>query len=229
VAFAQRVLESGLEIEGVYTHFARADDDADTTSAQLGRFDAILADLASAGIEPPLRHAANSGATLRHPEAHLSMVRPGITIYGLTPTPELAGERDLQPALSWRSAVTFAKRLPAGEKVSYGHTYMLARDAWIATVPVGYADGYTRRLSGRADVLIGGTRKPVAGTVTMDQLLVDCGDDEPSPGDEVVLLGSQGDERVSAEELAERSGTINYEVICAIGERVPRRYLGEFG
>ena len=227
VSFAKRAIAEGLEIEGVYTHFARADDDADTTREQLRRFAEVTAALAAQGIEPRLTHAANSGATLRHPEAHFSLVRPGLTIYGLAPTPALAEQVELRPALSWRSAVTMAKRLPAGEALSYGHTYRLERDAWIATVPVGYADGYTRRLSGRAEVLIGGVRRPVAGTVTMDQLLVDCGDEEPTVGQEVVLIGTQGDEHISVEEFAERGGTINYEVVCAIGERVPREYVGE--
>ena len=226
LAFVQRTIELGLEVEGVFTHLARADDDEPTTKQQLESFGEQIAALEAVGISPPLIHAANSGATIRHPEAHLSMVRAGLTIYGLAPTEELSAQRDLQPALTWRSAVMMVKRLPAGEGISYGHTYRLERDAFVATVPVGYADGYTRRLSGNAEVLIGGARYPVAGTVTMDQLLIDCGDDEPSVGADVVLLGEQGGERISAEELADRSGTINYEIVCGIGERVPRTYVG---
>ena len=144
-------------------------------------------------------HAANSGATILHADSHLDLVRPGISIYGIEPAPGVGA--DLRPALSWRSSVTMAKRLAAGDRVSYGHRYELGQDAWVATVPVGYADGYARALSG-ADVLIGGRRCPVAGSVTMDQLMVDCGDVEPMPGEEVVLLGRQGGETVGAWELA---------------------------
>ena len=226
IAFVGRARDDGFEVQGLYTHFARAEDDPGTTASQLDTFARVTDALRDSGITPSLTHAANSGATVRHPEAHFSLVRPGLAIYGLAPTPELAEQMDLRPALSWRSTVSLAKRLPAGEAVSYGHTYRLERDAWLATVPVGYADGYTRRLSGRAEVLIGGKRRLVAGTVTMDQLLVDCGDDEPAPGEEAVLIGTQGDEVIAVEELAERSGTINYEIVCAIGERVPREYTG---
>ena len=128
--------------------------------------------------------------------------------------------------MSWRSAVSAVRRLPAGEAVSYGHRYRLEREATVATVPVGYADGYPWTLSSRADMLIGGKRRQVAGTVTMDQLLADCGDDPVRPGDEVVLIGRQGDEEVTAGELAELAGTIPYEVVCGISLRVPREYLG---
>ncbi len=223
--FVARIHEAGIRTTGLWTHFARAEDDPDLTKHQLERFLEVAEAVRAYGQEPKL-HAANSAATMLYPETHLDIVRPGIAIYGLAATPELAEAAGLRPALTWKSAVSFAKRLPAGESVSYGHTHTLERDAWVVTVPVGYEDGYSRRLSNRADVSIGGRRRRVIGNVTMDQILVDCGDDEIAVGDEVVLLGAQGNERISAEELAEINGTVHYEVLCAISERVPREYVG---
>jgi alanine racemase len=147
-------------------------------------------------------------------------------MYGVDPGGGIGPRFGLRPALTWRSAVTLVNRLPAGERVSYGWRYAVERDSNVATVPVGYEDGYSRGLSSKAEVLIGGRRHRVAGTVTMDAILVDCGDDEVAPGDEVVLLGAQGEERIAAEELAAHLGTIGYEVVTAISERVPREYRG---
>ncbi len=223
-AFCRAVLDAGLGLEGVWTHFATAEADEPTTRAQLARLLAAVEALKAEGIAPGLVHAANSAATILYPESHLDLVRPGAALYGLAAGPGLA--EGLRPAMTLRSAVMLAKRLPAGERVSYGHRLTLERDAWVATVPVGYGDGYPRRLSSRAEVLIGGRRHRVAGTVTMDQLLVDCGTHEPHEGDEVVLLGSQGDERITAEELADIVGTIGYEIATAISERVPREHRG---
>ncbi len=224
-AFVERIRASGIAITGLWTHFARAEDDAELTKNQLERFLEVAEAVRSSGQRPRL-HAANSAATMLYPETHLDIVRPGIALYGLAASPELAESAGLRPALRWQSAVSFAKRLAAGESVSYGHTHTLERDAWVATVPVGYEDGYSRRLSNRADVLIGGKRRRVIGNVTMDQILVDCSDDEIAVGDEVVLLGARGGERVSAEELARINGTVHYEELCAISERVPREYVG---
>ena len=225
--FLQRVVQAGLVLDGVWTHFARSEEDEVTTKEQLGRFMAAVDAARAAGLRPRLLHAANSGATILHPDAHLDLVRPGISIYGIEPAPGVGADLrpPLRPALRWRSSVAMAKRLAAGERVSYGHRYELARDAWIATVPVGYADGYARALSG-ADVLLGGRRCPVAGSVTMDQLMVDCGDVEPVPGQEVVLLGAQGTETIGAWELAMRADTLAYEIVTRIGERVPREHRG---
>lgn len=224
VELCRAVLEEDLELEGLFTHFASAESDPATTRAQLERFLAAVAAVRAAGMSPRLVHAANSAATILHPEAHLDLVRPGAAIYGIAAGPGLA--EGLRPAMTLRSRVSFVKRLEAGERVSYGHRYRLERPGWVATVPVGYADGYPRALSNRAEVLIGGRRHRVAGSVTMDQLLVDCGDHAVAPGDEVVLLGAQGEERITAEELAERAGTIGYEIVTAISERVPREYVG---
>jgi alanine racemase len=227
VAFVERVVGAGFTLEGLYTHFARSEEaDDPTTQDQLRVFQEVVERVTEAGHTPGLLHAANTGAVLLHPSSHLSLVRPGIGIYGLEPGPGAAGDLDLHPALSWRSQVTMVKRLPQGEPTSYGHRYRLASDAWVATVPVGYADGYPRHLSSGADVLIRGRRCRVAGSVTMDQLVVDCGDLQVEPGEDVTLLGGQGDETITAEELARNAGTVNYEIVTRIGERVPREYRG---
>jgi len=228
-AFVRRVLEAGLELEGLWTHFADSELDDAGTLDQLARFRAAADALAAEGITPGVLHAANSGATIRFPQTHLDLVRPGAAVYGVDPGAGLAEPFGLRPALSWRSAVTMVKRLPAGERLSYGGRHTLDRDATIATVPVGYDDGFPRQLEGKADVLIGGRRHPVAGTITMDQILVDCGDSSVAPGDEVVLIGAQGDERIPVEELAERAGTIARQITTGIGERVPREYVSEEG
>jgi len=226
VAFLHTVTDAGLRVEGIWTHLARSEEDEATTATQLARFAASLDDAKAAGFTPVIRHVANSAAVLRHPEAVYDLIRPGIAVYGIAPDPGASDGRDLRPALSWRSSVTFAKRLAAGERLSYGHRYELARDATIATVPVGYADGYPRAASSRAEVLIRGRRCRVAGNVTMDQLLVDCGDLPVEAGDEVVLLGRQGDESIDAWELAGHTDTIAWEVVTRIGQRVPRTYVG---
>ena len=223
-AFLGQVTAAGLEVEGIWTHLAKSEDDAETTGRQLATYDAALDAAKGAGFVPGLRHAANSGAVLRHPQSHYDLVRPGIALYGVGPAPDLGA--NLRPALTWRSTVAFARPLAAGERVSYGLRYELGRDAVIATVPVGYADGYPRSASSRADVLIRGRRCRVAGSVTMDQLIVDCGDLAVTAGDEVVLLGRQGDDEIDAWEVATNADTIAYEIVTRIGERVPRTYRG---
>jgi alanine racemase len=227
VAVARGVVSEGIEIEGVWTHFARSEEvDVPTTTEQLDRFRAVLGDLEDAGIRPRYRHAANSGAAMAWPESHFDLVRVGVAMYGIAPGPGLPGAARLRPAMSLRSRVSHVQRVPSGEGVSYGHTYRLARDSTIATVPIGYADGYLRALSNRGQVLIGGRRHPVVGTVTMDQLMVEVGDDPVEIGDEVVLFGRQGEEEIRAGEVAGWAGTIGYEMVCAVGERVPREYRG---
>jgi alanine racemase len=227
VPLAKEILDApGVSLASVWTHCAVADEPGNPfTEVQLDRLDDALADLAAAGIEPPLRHAANSGATIEHPRARLDLVRCGIAVYGLPPSPALAGRLPLRPALSLVAAASHVKRVVAGERLSYGLRYRCERDSTIATVPLGYADGVPRRLGAvGGEVLVGGRRRAIAGTVTMDQLLVDCGDDAVQPGDEVVLIGTQGDETITADEWAARLDTIGYEVVCGIGPRVPRRY-----
>jgi alanine racemase len=223
------LVDSGLEFEGLWTHFAKSEEREDPfTEWQLKRFNGVAAMLKDAGVVPRCRHAANTAAIMCRPEAHLDLVRLGIGMYGLSPGPELLAEAGwkLRPVMSLKSAVTMVKRVDAGEAISYGQKYALKRPSTIATVPVGYADGYSRMLSGKAQVLIRGRRYPVAGTITMDQLMVDCGDDPVEVGDEVVLIGTQGDERITADHVADWIETIGYEVVCSVSERVPREYVG---
>ena len=221
-----------LDVEGFYTHFSVADgssaQDRSFTRAQIERFDEAVAQLGARDVHPRLLHTANSAGALGYPEARRSMVRVGLALYGYLPNAWLAGSLEerglsLRPALSLRAKIVAVRRVRAGERPSYGRRRALERDAWIATVPFGYADGYPRRLfDAGADVLIGAKRYPLAGNVTMDQLLIDCGDDEPRVGDDVVLLGEQGGETISADEWAERAQTISWEILCGVGARVPR-------
>jgi alanine racemase len=224
--------EGHLFLEGLFTHFAVADQPLDPyTGGQVAKFRSLAAALAAEGIRPPLIHAANSAGALFHPEARFSMVRAGIAAYGLAPAAHLQGLPEtswLKPALSLKAAVSYVKELPPGERLSYGLHYTLPARSLVATVPIGYADGAPRRLFERGgEVLVRGRRAPIAGAVTMDQLLVDCG---PAtgvhPGDEVVLIGRQGGEEITAWEWAEKLGTIAYEVTCGLSARLPRTYLG---
>ncbi|MTV27222.1 alanine racemase [Nitriliruptoraceae bacterium ZYF776] len=213
-----------LDVDAIWTHLARADEPgAPTTDDQLDRFDRALAVAADLGLRPRLVHAANTAGTLLHPRSRRDLVRPGIGIYGLSPGVEVdAADHGLRPALSLVSEVSYVKRVTAGTPLSYGHRFAAPADGWVATVPIGYADGVPRTLTGRAEVLLGGRRRPVAGTITMDQLLVWCGEDPPEVGDEVVLLGAQGDERIRVEAWAQELGTITYEVPTQLTARVPR-------
>jgi alanine racemase len=218
---------SELRLEGVLTHLAVADEPGNPyTDEQLDRFDAVLEALRAAGVSFDLVHAANSAGLLEFGErARFDLVRCGITVYGVPPAPALAGRVPLRPAMALKARVSHVKRLGAGERVSYGLTYTMPRDGTVATVPIGYADGVPRALSARGgEVLVGGARRPIAGTVTMDQLMVDVGDDPVEVGDEVALLGRDGDAEITADEWASRLGTIGYEIVCGIGARVPRSY-----
>jgi alanine racemase len=223
---ARAVSESGLELEGLWTHFATSEDLEDPfTDVQFTRFLEVVDRVKAAGMRPRYLHAANSAAALARPATHLDLIRVGLATYGVSPAPGLDGATNLRPAMSWRSSVMLAKRVAAGERVSYGLRYQLGRESTIVTIPVGYADGYSRLLGGKAQVLIRGRRYPVAGTITMDQLMVDCGDDPVEPGDEVALLGRQGEQEITAEEVAGWMGTVAYEVVCMVSERVPREYM----
>jgi alanine racemase len=230
VELARSIVSSPqLHLEGVFTHCAVADEPANAfTGVQLERFRAVIAALEAAGCTPDLWHAANSAAALLCAESRFDLVRCGISIYGIAPAPGIDGGVELRPALSLHSTVSLVKRVEAGEALSYGQRYRLTRSANVATVPIGYADGVRRRLSGLGgEVLIGGKRYPIAGTVTMDQITVDCGDDTVARGAEVVLLGRQGHEQVTADEWAARLDTIAYEIVCGIGARVPRVVSGD--
>ncbi|MFL6242396.1 MAG: alanine racemase [Acidimicrobiia bacterium] len=217
-----------LRLEGVLTHLAVADEpDNSYTPEQLDRFDTVLDDLRRAGLAFDLVHAANSAALLAFTDrARFDLVRCGIAVYGVPPAPGLAGRVPLRPAMAVKARVSHVKRLPAGARLSYGLRYTMPREGIVATVPVGYADGVPRALSATGgEVLVRGRRHPIAGTVTMDQLMVDVGDDAVEVGDQVVLLGRDGDAEITADEWADRLGTIGYEIVCGIGRRVPRRYV----
>ncbi len=224
VALCRDVAEADdLHLEGVWTHMAVADSPDDPfTDLQLDRFDRVLDELEAASVRPPLAHAANSAAALMHPRSRFDLIRVGIAMYGVAPAAELEGVVPLSPALTLRSVVTAVRTVVAGETVSYGRRWEAAETCRIATVPLGYADG-VRRSSDRAgvEVLIGGRRHLIVGTVTMDQCMV-LVDETVEMGDEVVLIGAQGDERISVGEIADRIDTIGYEVLTSLGRRVER-------
>jgi len=217
----------GLEFQGLCTHFATADH-GDKTFAhrQFSRFQALVADLEAAGIEIPIKHAANSGAIIDMPETHLDMVRAGISLYGLNPSLEVDLSRiDLRPALSLKARIIHLKTVPAGTRISYGGTWTSPCATTIATIPAGYGDGYSRRLSNRGRMLVNGKRAPIVGRVCMDLTMLDVGHiDDVKVDDEAVLIGRQGEEEISADEIAGLLGTINYEVVTALMARVERVY-----
>jgi alanine racemase len=214
-----------VALAGLWTHFATADEpDSEFFDEQLGRFRELAEPLKREHPELIL-HAANSAATLRDPASHFDMVRCGIAIYGLDPFHDDPARRELEPALELRSYVADVKRFEEGASAGYGRTWRAPRDTWVGVLPIGYGDGVRRGLSNNADVLVGGRRYPVVGTVSMDNVTIDLGPDTGvEPGAEAVLIGPQGDERVLAEELARRLDTINYEITCGISARVPRLY-----
>lgn len=214
---------------GVLTHLAIADDPThDYTASQLALFGRVLAELGAAGIVVEEVHAANSAGALAHTGARASFVRTGIAVYGVSPGPgvdHLAAE--LRPAMSLHARVSFVKRVPAGTQVSYGLRHTFEQAANVATLPIGYADGVPRRLHAvGGQVLLGGKRRPIVGAITMDQLMVDCGDDPVAVGDEAILIGRQGDEQITATDWATLLDTIGYEIICGISARIERRYVG---
>jgi alanine racemase len=214
-----------LRLAGAMTHFATSDDDPAFAREQLARFMPWAEALRGAHGEL-LLHAANSAAALGIPESRLDMVRCGIAVYGMDPFGEDPARHGLAPALELRSYVAEVKRLAPGESVGYGRRFVAAAPTWIGTVPVGYGDGVRRALTNDCDLLVGGRRVPLVGTVSMDNLTVDLGPDPPERGAEAVLIGAQGGERVLAEEWARRLATINYEITCGISARVPREYHG---
>jgi alanine racemase len=225
--FAAHVVERPeLTLAGVCTHFAVADEpENEYTEDQRRRFEHVLDDLRTRALPTGLVHACNSAAALTAPAAHCDMVRIGIGVYGIAPAPALAGRIDLVPAMSVKARVSYVQQLPAGARISYGLRYETPRATRVVTVPIGYADGVPRELGQRGgEVLIRGRRHPMAGTVTMDQLMVDVGDTAVEVDDEVVLIGRQGTERITAEDWAARMDTIAYTIVCGIGPRVPRIY-----
>lgn len=214
-----------LEMQGVFTHLAFADEPTNPViDRQLERFADALALLDKHGIEPGIRHIANSAATLARPDAHADMVRPGIALYGLAPGVQVPNTAGLRPALSLHARVAQVKRIAPGEGVSYAHRWHADRETTIASIPLGYADGWPRALTNDAQVLIGGVAHRAVGTVCMDSFMVDCGDTPVEVGDPVVLIGSQGAVTLTADTLASRLGTINYEIVARMSPRLPREH-----
>jgi alanine racemase len=211
-----------IQIQGIFTHFPLADLDRKFTSKQINLFNKLVGDLKKSGIDIPLVHAANSVGLISHRNSHFTMVRPGLVIYGLYPKQNLG--INLKPVLSLKTRVVFIKKVGPEVGISYGLTYLTKRSTHIVTLPVGYGDGYPRNLSNLAWLLIGGRRFRVSGRICMDQIMVDVGNFKPEIGAEVVLIGKQGKQKITVEELADLSGTISYEIVCGLGSRIPRIY-----
>lgn len=220
----------GIILEGIFTHFASADEsDKSYTLMQFERFMNLCTELIRAGIHIPVKHVCNSAGILQYPEMHLDIVRPGIILYGLYPSREVAGKIDLRPAMTLKASVIFVKDVDKDTYVSYGRTFRTDRKSRIATIPIGYADGYTRLMSNKGRMLVNGEYAPVIGRICMDQCMLDVTDlkHDVHVGDEVVIFGRQNGSCISVDEIADQVGTINYELVCIIGKRIPRVYLKE--
>lgn len=219
-------LPASLYIEGLMTHFA--DSDGPTTSQteqQLSLFQKTVSGMTARGLSIPLIHAANSGAAVRYPHSHYSLIRPGIMLYGYHTLPKSIPAPDLKPVLSLRSCIAQMRTIPTGGTISYNATFVAKRPTRVAVLPIGYADGFNRRLSNRGEVLVQGRRAGIIGLVCMDMVMIDVTEiPEAAVGDEVVLIGRQGADQITAADLSEWTGTIAYETLCAIGPRVPRVY-----
>ena len=217
-----------LEVEGIFSHFATADD-VDQTYArqQFSAFSQVMSDLEQTGITIPIKHIANTAAGITLPKTQLSLVRSGIAVYGLSTVEESKLQLDLIPALELKATVSYVHRVPAGSGISYDTRYVAAKDTNIVTIPVGYAQGYSRLLSGKAEVLLNGKRYPLVGNICMGQCMADVGDDLVNIGDTAVFLGRQGSAYIGASELAAKMGTIHYEVLCMMGDKLPRIYRGQ--
>ena len=215
-----------IELEGIFTHFSKGEDiGSGFTEKQFGSFLGVLDLLNKEGIEIPMKYCASSAAVFNFPQSHLDMVRLGITMYGLYPPGQKNRPVNLISALSLKTKVLYLKRVPKGTPLSYGATYVTSKETTIATLPVGYADGLSRQLSNKGQVLIKGKKYPIVGKVTMDMTLVDTGDDNIKVWDDVVIIGSDGSQQISADDIANQVDSINYEVVCGIGKRVPRVYI----
>ncbi|MFE0772896.1 alanine racemase [Streptomyces sp. NPDC058861] len=222
--------EGLLKVTGLWSHLACADEPHHpSVAAQLDVFRSMLDYAEKAGVEPEVRHIANSPATLTLPEAHFDLVRPGIAVYGISPGPELgtSAELGLRPVMSLKASVALVKQVPAGHGVGYGHHYVTEGETTLGLVPLGYADGVPRHASGRGPVLVGDTVRTIAGRVAMDQFVLDLGGETPEAGTEAVLFGPGDRGEPTAEDWAVAAGTIAYEIVTRIGARVPRVYPGE--
>ncbi len=223
---AAALASEGVSVEGIFSHFPVADeDDDDRSRAQIAGFANLLDRLEAEGMRPPLAHMCNSAGTLKFPEAHFDLVRPGIMTYGLEPYPGFEEKITLEPVLSWKSVITFVKDVPAGFRVSYGGTFETKRPSRLATAPVGYAHGYRRFLSNRGEAIVNGVRVPVAGRVCMDQTVFDVtGAGNVRENDVITLIGSQGGERIRVEDHAAIGRTISHEIVTGIAGRVSRAF-----
>lgn len=219
----------GIIIEGLFSHFASADEvDREYTMLQFERFESIVQELNRIGILIPVKHIANSAAIIQYPNLHLNLVRPGVILYGLYPSDEVDKSLiDIRPAMELKAKVVMVKEVEEGTPVSYGRTFVTKRRSRIATLPIGYADGYSRLLSNKGRVLIHGEYAPIVGNICMDQCMVDVTDikKEVKTGDEAVIFGAQGNNEITVDEIARLCNTINYEIVCLIGKRIPRVYL----
>jgi alanine racemase len=230
-AFAELVDSMpGVRVDGTYTHFAVATEPDDPfTVGQIEIFERAASEMEQSLGRGLLRHAANSAGVMAFPDSHWGMVRVGIAMLGLKPSEPVDGQGNLRPALTLGGEISFVKTVEAGEGISYGLNYAPSRRTTIATLPIGYADGLSRLLSGKAEALISGKRKPLVGTICMDVCMADLGDDAAAPGAPFLIIGGDGPERITAEEVAGKMGTINYEVVCMISSRVPRVFIAEKG
>lgn len=217
----------GIELEGVLSHFAEADEeDKEFSKEQIKRFEEAIRLIESSGINIPMKHIANSAGIVSLPSSGFNLVRPGIMLYGSYPAEDFKSRIDLSPAMKLLTRIEHLKSVPKGFPVSYGRTFVTDRKSLIATIPIGYGDGYLRSFSGKADVLVKGKRAPVIGRVCMDLTMVDVTDiPDVKMGDDVVLMGKDGNEEITAEELANYAGTIPYEIYCSFNQRVPREYV----
>lgn len=226
MSFIKRLSKlDNLILEGIYTHFPSAEDDVKFTNAQIASFKKLIEYLEKNNIFIPLKHMANSIAVMRHRRSYLNLVRPGLMVYGLYSDLKQKKFLRLKPAMSFKTRITYLKEVGAGRSISYGRTFITKAKARIATLPVGYADGYNRLLSNKAGVLVKGRRCPVVGRVCMDHTMIDVTKINAELGDEVVLMGRQKKSQISAEEIAQLCSTISYEVVCWVSKRVPRIYI----
>lgn len=215
-----------IEIEGIYSHFANSEkDDLNYSKLQLERFMEVLHFFEKNSIPTPMRHISNSGAILQMPEANLDLVRPGIMLYGVLPSATIKKTVNVEPALTWKSLVVYFKVIKPGHPVGYGSTWETDKNTRAVTIPIGYGDGYLRNMSHKAQVLINGKHYPVIGTISMDQIVVNIENDSAYNGDDVILIGRSGQNKITVEELANWAGTIPYEILTNINTRVPRIYI----
>ncbi|HBF38076.1 MAG TPA: alanine racemase [Firmicutes bacterium] len=227
VDFMGKVKElPGIHATGIFSHMATADEkDKNYAKSQIQVFISVIEALKKRDLLPPKVHLANSAGIMELPESYFNMVRPGIILYGLYPSNEVDRNKALlEPALTLKARITFVKRVPTGSGISYGQRYHTQKESTIATIPIGYADGWSRMLTNKAEAIIKGKKYPIVGSICMDQCMIDLGDDTAEIGDEVVLIGKSGTEIISADFLAEKLGTINYEVTCMLSNRLPRIY-----